>query len=101
MDLRTQVVADLPTFVNVGEFANVVDIDGVSMSCVLVNDEAPSSGEGVTVLESTLYARASDFYVSAPPVVRQRITVDGRQANITRVDEEQGMLVIRLQWFNS
>jgi hypothetical protein len=33
--------------------------------------------------------------------VRQRLDVGGRPWNVTRVDEEQGMLVIRLQWNNS
>jgi hypothetical protein len=99
MSLRDQVIADLPTFLDVGEFGDTVDIDGIAMACVLVNDDAPTDDVGVEVLESTLYARASDFVQL--PVVRQRLTVGTRQANVTRVDEEQGMLVVRLRWFDS
>lgn len=102
MSLKDQVIADLPTFLDVGEFGDAISIDGgAPVACVLVNDEAPGAefGDGISLLESTLYARESDF--AAPPVVRQRVTVNGQQANILRVDVEQGMLVIRLRWFNS
>lgn len=99
MALVDQIIADLPTFTNVGEFGIAIAIDGVTMNCVLVNDEAPTDSEGVSELESTLYARAADFAIE--PVVRQRLTVGDRQANVTRVDEEQGMLVIRLRWYES
>lgn len=99
MSFRDQAIADLPTFINVDEFGDTLEIDGAAMACVLVNDEAPTGMDGVTVLESTLYVRASDFV--EPPVVRQRMTVGGKQANVIRVDQEQGMLVIRLQWYNS
>lgn len=99
MSFRDQAIADLPTFVNVDEFGDTREVNGVTMACVLVNDEAPTGMDGVTVLESTLYARASDFL--SPPAVRERMSIDARLANVIRVDEEQGMLVIRLQWFNS
>lgn len=99
MALRDQIAADLPTFLNVGEFGDTVKIDGVAMACVLVDDEAPGDQDGVSVLESTLYVRASDF--AAAPVVRQRLTVGKRQADIIRVDEEQGLLVLHLRWNNS
>jgi hypothetical protein len=106
MTFRDQAIADLPAFLNVVEFGDTITIGaaadplhGVPMACVLVNDEAPTDDEGVSMLESTLYARASDF--AAPPVVRQRLAVGARLATIIRVDEEQGMLVIRLRWFNS
>jgi hypothetical protein len=99
MNFRDQAIADLPTFLNVDEFGDSLVIDGVTMACVLVNDEAPTELDGISILESTLYVRASDF--TEAPVVRQRMTVDGRQANVLRVDVEQGMLVIKLRWFNS
>jgi hypothetical protein len=99
MSLRDQAIADLPTFINVGEFGDTLEIDGVPMACALFNDEAPDNEDGISVLESTLYVPAANFAVE--PDVRQRITVGARQANITRVDEEQGMLAIRLHWFNS
>jgi len=93
--------ADLATFLNVNEFADSLDIDGSSVAGVLMNDEAPGPAEddGVTQLEQTLYARAADF--DQAPVVRQRLTVNDRQANVVRVDQDQGMLIIRLRWFDS
>lgn len=99
MSLKDQVTADLPTFLNVGEFGVSIVIDGAAVTCVLVNDEAPTDFEGVSVLESTLYARGVDF--AQGPVVRQRMTVDGRQANVMRIDDNQGMLTIKLRWYNS
>jgi hypothetical protein len=101
VSFKDQVTADLPTFLDVDEFADTITVDGAAVACVLINDEAPgaSEGDGISLLESTLYARAVDF--DTPPVVRQRVTVNERQANIIRVNEEQGMLVIRLQWYNS
>lgn len=106
MSFKDAAIADLPTFLSTSEFGDVIDLDGDQVACVLVNDEAPgpSGDDGISLLESTLYIRASDEYKQ--PVVRQRVTItpaggDARQANIIRVDEEQGMLVIRLQWFNS
>lgn len=99
MSFKEQAIADLPSFLDVGEFGDTVEIDGVTMACVLDDDEAPNSGDGLSVLEATLYVRAEDFV--DPPVERQRLTVGGREWNITRVDEEQGMLLLRLQWFNS
>lgn len=99
MAFRDQAIADLPAFLNVGEFGDTLDIDGVTMACVLVNDEAPTEEDGVSTLDSTLYARASDF--TEEPAVRQRMTIGNRVANVVRVDEEQGMLVIHLRWYNS
>jgi hypothetical protein len=99
MSFRDQAIADLPAFLDVDEFGDTIAIDGVPMACVLVNDEAPDGEEGVSVLESTLYVAASEFAVE--PAVREHMTVGARKANIIRVDEEQGMLVIRLQWFES
>ncbi len=100
MDLRDQVTSDLPTFLNVAEFADTVTIDGEEVACVLVKDETTQSAEGVTALESTLYVRQSDLFT--PPEVRERVQInDDRQANVLRVDNEQGMWVVRLQWFNS
>jgi hypothetical protein len=99
MSLRDQLIADVSTFLNVAEFGETIDIDGVPMSCVLDNDETTNSADGVSNLETTLYVRASDF--DEAPVVRQRMTIGARQANVTRIDDEQGILLIRVQWFDS
>lgn len=99
MSFRDQAIADLPAFLNVGEFGDTLVVDGVTMACVLVNDEAPDGEDGVSVIESILYAAASSFTIE--PAVRQRMTIGSRMANVVRVDEEQGMLAIRLRWYNS
>lgn len=101
MTFRDQAAADLPTFVNVDEFGSTVNIDGAPVTCVLIADEnmTISEGDGISLLESLLYVRARDL--SAAPEVRQRMTLDGRKANVMRVDQEQGLLVIRLRWFQS
>lgn len=99
MSFRDQAAADISTFINVEEFGDTVDIDGVATVCVLIDDETTNSADGVSTLESTLYVRATGFVEA--PVVRQRMTVGARQANVTRVEDEQGILAIRLQWFDS
>lgn len=101
MTFKDQALADLPTFLNVDEFADTVDVDGVTMAGVLLADEAmgPPQDDGVTQLEQTLHVASSGFDVT--PVARQRIVVNDRQADVLRVDEQQGLLVIRLRWFDS
>lgn len=100
MSFRDQAIADLPAFTNVDEFGETISIDGTPMACVLVNDEASNNAQdGLSFLESTLYVKASDL--PAKPEVRERMSIGDRLANVTRVDEEQGMLVIRLQWNES
>ncbi len=100
MTLREQVTADLSAFLNADEFGEVVDIDGSAVTCVFDPVvETPASQEGVLNQDRTISARASDF--AEQPVVGQRLTIAGEQANVVAVDEQQGMLVIRLRWFNS
>jgi hypothetical protein len=98
---KAQAIADLPTFINTSEFGDVVDIDGDQVACVLDDDEVPGPAgqDGVSLQEATLYIRTSDQYTQ--PVVRQRLTVNDKQWTVTAVNEEQGMLVVRLQWFDS
>jgi hypothetical protein len=101
VSFKAQAIADLPTFLNTSEFGDVVDIDADRVACVLVPDEAlgASNNPGVSQREATLYLRASDQY--ATPRVDNRITVNDQQWTVSRVDEEQGMLVLRLGWFDS
>lgn len=98
MTFKAAALADLPTFLNVSEFADTVDIDGVPLRCVLDETETTHSAEGVTLRESTLRVRVSDL---AMPVVDQRMEIGEALANVVNVDEEQGMWVIRLRWFDS
>jgi hypothetical protein len=105
MTFRAQAIADLPVFLNTTEFADTLLLEGDSVACVLVEDETERDPiDGVTALEGTLYARVSDLF--DPPIVQQRLSIrdalgNDRQANVLRVDNEQGMWVIRLRWFNS
>ncbi len=100
MTLREQVTADLSAFLNVDEFGESVDIDGSTVTCVFdpVVD-TPASQEGVFNQDRTISVRAADF--AERPVVTQRLTIAGEQATVVAVDEQQGMLVIRLRWPNS
>lgn len=101
MTFKEQAIADLPTFLSVDEFADTLDIDGVSMAGVLMADEVmgPPGDDGVSQLEQTLHVRASDF--EEAPVVRQRLTINERPADVLGVDVQQGLLVIRLRWWDS
>lgn len=104
MDFRAQATADLATFTNVGEFGETVLIDGDPVVCVLVEDEDKHDQlDGIAVIESTMYVEQSDFF--KPPAVRERLALRvadiDRQADVIRVDNEQGMYVIRLRWWNS
>lgn len=98
MTFRTQAIADLPTFLNVDEFADLVEIDGSAVACVVDEPESTFTADGVAIRETTIYVRSSDL---TTPVVDQRMAIGERLANVTNVDEEQGMLVIRLRWYES
>jgi hypothetical protein len=98
--LREQVATDLPTFLNVDEFGESIEVDGLPVTCVLDgagDTEAPQ--DGVFNRDELMYVRASEFDVV--PVVGQRLTIDDEQADVIAVSEDQGMLVIRLRWFDS
>jgi hypothetical protein len=97
---KEQATADLPTFLNVDEFADSVVIDGDTVACVLEgNGDTQGSDPGVTNVDTVIRARASDFY--KVPVVGQRIVVDDRPADVVAVSEDQGMLELRIRWLDS
>ena len=99
MTLREQVITDLPTFLNVDEFGEAVDIDGSEVICVLDgNGDTEASDEGVINQDTLLYCRAADI---ERPVVGQRLVIDEEPADVIAVDDHQDMLVIRLRWFDS
>lgn len=102
MTFQAQLAADLATFLNPGEFGAVRDVDGREVPCVLEEntlDLADMAMEGVYVSEFKLYLRTAD--VVAVPVITQRMSIAGKQATVVHVDEEMGMLTIRLRWFES
>ena len=95
-----QVSSDLDSvFMNTGEFAELHVIDGsYEVACVLDETEVVHTAEGVTLLQTVLRVPATSL---AAPVVGQRMTIDARPADVVSVDEEQGLRVIRLQWYVS
>jgi hypothetical protein len=100
MTFREQVAEDLSTFLNVDEFADSVDIDGVTVACVMDgNGDTEAPQDGVINQDTLLYLRASDL--DPAPVVGQRITIDGKPSDVIAVDEDREMLIVRVRWFDS
>lgn len=100
MTFKDQAAADLPTFLNVDEFAESVDIDGSAVYCVLEgNGDTEAPQDGVIDQDTLLYCKVSAF--TELPVVGQRLTIDDEQANVIAVDQDQGLLILRLRWYNS
>lgn len=103
MALRDHLEADLATFVNVDEFGKTHAIgytDGVvvEVPCVLMEQEEGQQ-EGMGLEAVTIHLRSADL--PAELVVQQRITIDDRPAQVTSVEEAEGMLAIGLQWWTS
>lgn len=100
MTFKAQAAADLPTFLNVDEFAETVTINGEAVACVIEgNGDTDGSNEGVIDVDTLLHARADAFYKR--PTVGDRLTIDERKADVVGVNEEQGILELRLKWFDS
>lgn len=100
MTFRAQATADLSTFTNVDEFGSSVEIDGVTVACVVEgNGDTPATQDGVIEQDTLIHVRASDL--ERVPKVGQRLTVDDEQAQVVGVNEEQGMLELRLRWLDS
>ena len=100
MTLKDQIAADLPTFLDAGEFGEVRDVSGSPILCVLDDDQRnPDPETGIFLSESVLHLRGADL--AAVPVITQRMTVNGRLGTVVHVDDAMGMLSIRLRWFES
>lgn len=100
MTLREQFATDLPTFLNVDEFGESVDIDGSAVTCVLEgNGDTEAPQDGVINRDTLLRARASAFAVV--PRVGQRITVAGEQADVIAADDDMGIVTLQLRWLDS
>lgn len=104
MALRDHLEADLATFVNVDEFGKTHAIgftDGVvvEVACVLM-DQEEGQQDGMGLETTTLHLRSADLPAGGL-VVQQRLTVDGRPAQVTGIEESEGMLSVGLQWWNS
>lgn len=104
MTFRAQATADLSTFVNVDEFGESVLIDGEAVACVLEGaGDSDGRQDGVIDQDILIHAPSSSFY--RVPVVGQRFTIGegatAREANVVGVNEDQGMVHLRLAWMDS
>ncbi len=100
MTFRDQATADLPTFINVDEFGDIVSIDGVAVACVREdNGDTQGTGDGVINQDTIIRARTSSFYNT--PVVGQRFKIDDRQGDVVGVLEAQGIVELRIRWLDS
>ncbi len=103
---QDQVAADLDVFVNVDEFGKLRSLNGApAVACVLsdASVELPAGRgrgewEGVSEHDFTLRGKASDIPDFA---IDQRITIDGKRANVTGSTELHGMRTIRARWLDS
>lgn len=81
-------------FLNVDEFADVHEINGERVACVIdtsVVKEAADGLEGVFINAKTIYVRVGDI---ATPVEGATLYVDGSMHLVRSVSVEDGMLVI-------
>lgn len=102
MTLADAIAADLPTFVNVTEFGRSRVVDGTAVNCDLQDVEkriGAAGQDGVYLLESVLRLRTAALV--AVPVVSQRMIIDGRPANVVNVNDELGLVTIKLEWCES
>ena len=81
-------------FLNVNEFADVHEVQGIRVHCVIDEDlvrEADASLEGVFINALTIYLREGDIDT---PVEGSILSVDGSMHLVRSVSNEGGMLVI-------
>lgn len=112
MGFKEQIAADRSAvFLNTAEFGEPRSINGAAAVATVLEAVDLSvrgsgsdagravEGDGVYSSESVLHARVEDL--EAVPVIGQRLSVDGRAANVLHVATEEGMLAIRLHWYES
>ena len=89
---KDAVKADVKSvFLNLDEFADMHDINGASIRCVVDVDEAASQFVGVFNNTVTVYVAAGDM---TPPVEGEIFRLDGSLHEVRRVNVEGDMLVI-------
>lgn len=100
MSFKEQLIDDVSAvFLNAAEFADTLEVDGASVSCILDDSRSTDTTiEGVALWDATLHVptAATDF-----PVINQRMVVDGRDATVVGTEENGGILSIRLRWYES
>jgi hypothetical protein len=100
MTLRDQITLDLPVFLEPGEFAEQLTVDGVLVTCVFDEDstiprtQGPEA-EGVFTLSSSLFCQVQDLVPR--PVEGQQLLIGAQRWYVRRVAEAQGMLRLELE----
>lgn len=106
--LRDQIAADLAAILsNEDELGGLVTVDGVQVPGLLDEDTAGAAprtsagrnAEGVYLAEKVLYVAATDL--ARPPVVDQRLTVNGVRYRVAHVGSSMGLLAVRLSAWES
>ena len=101
MTFKEQLAADLDIFVELDEFAQEVEVDGVTLRAQKILSTAAKSQrltETYDMLHGsfcTLYFKASD-YNKKLPVHGQSIVVDGKRFDVLSSEEELGIVKLVL-----
>jgi hypothetical protein len=103
MNFKDHIKADMTVFLNLNEFADEHDIDGLLLPALVdssiqmpyTQGQPYSHMDGVFLSQVTLCVERAELgYV---PEEGQRMRVDGKRYRVDHVSEEDGMLVLRLE----
>ena len=87
----------LTVFMNMEEFAEVHEINGRRLRCIIDTNEAdtaPSLYEGVFTLLTTVYVLSSEIRA---PAVDEVFTIDNVMFVVKHVSDEDGLIVIKAE----
>ena len=87
----------LTVFMNMEEFAEVHEINGRRLRCIIDTNEAdtaPSHYEGVYTLLTTVYVLSSEIRA---PAVDEVFTIDNVMFVVKHVSDEDGLIVIKAE----
>lgn len=87
----------LTVFMNMEEFAEVHEINGRRLRCIIDTNEAdtaPSLYEGVYTLLTTVYVLSSEILA---PAVDEVFTIDNVMFVVKHVSDEDGLIVIKAE----
>ncbi|NLU09438.1 MAG: hypothetical protein GXW90_00560 [Tepidanaerobacter acetatoxydans] len=92
---------DIKTFINFDEFAEIHDIDGENIECILDEDIFKERNlnsqtrhfEGVFVNQVSLFIKKED---KERPSIGQQMHIDGRMYLVANVSEAEGIYEIEL-----
>ena len=87
----------LTVFMNMEEFAEVHEINGRRLRCIIDTNEAdtaPSLYEGVYTLLTTVYVLSSEMRA---PAVDEVFTIDNVMFVVKHVSDEDGLIVIKAE----